>query len=181
VVQGNFHFENTKIKLTVNNIYPVQFVKGHHDDEETQLFPKVEELVGKKGIWDETHKEHGLFLDGLASFENYLSGLCSPDQFSGAELITIMDSFVKPFNDHFHSEIATIAGFSKLGNFPAAGPVFKSWGKSSIMKAGYTDVVPFLFLNFDRTFEDGMWVNWPPMPTVVRMGLTKVGSSWHWG
>lgn len=36
-----------------------RFVKSHHDDEESQLFPKVEEVVGTKGIWDETHKEHG--------------------------------------------------------------------------------------------------------------------------
>lgn len=49
------------------------------------------------------------------------------------------------------------------------------------MKAGYTDVIPFLFLNFDRTFEEGMWVDWPPMPAVIRTGLTRVGSSWHWG
>jgi hypothetical protein len=156
-------------------------VKGHHDDEENELFPKVEKLVGKKGIWDETHKEHELFLEGLASFEKYLSGLSSHAKFSGTELITIMDTFRKPFNDHFHSEIATIAGLSKLGDFPAAAAVFKNWGKSSIMKAGYTDVIPFLFLNFDRTFEDGLWKNWPPMPAIIRAGLTRVGSSWHWG
>jgi hemerythrin-like domain-containing protein len=35
------------------------FVKGHHDDEEANLFPKVEEVLGKKGIWDDTLKEHG--------------------------------------------------------------------------------------------------------------------------
>lgn len=36
-----------------------RFVKSHHDDEEQELFPKVEEVVGTKGIWDKTHKEHG--------------------------------------------------------------------------------------------------------------------------
>ena len=35
------------------------FVKSHHDDEELELFPKVEEVVGSEGIWKETHEEHG--------------------------------------------------------------------------------------------------------------------------
>lgn len=36
-----------------------RFVKSHHDDEEAELFPKVEEVLKEKGIWEETHKEHG--------------------------------------------------------------------------------------------------------------------------
>jgi hemerythrin-like domain-containing protein len=36
-----------------------RFVKSHHDDEEAELFPKVEEVLGTKGVWDETHAEHG--------------------------------------------------------------------------------------------------------------------------
>jgi hemerythrin-like domain-containing protein len=37
------------------------FVKRHHDDEEATLFPKVEELLGKKGLLDAIYEEHGLF------------------------------------------------------------------------------------------------------------------------
>jgi hemerythrin-like domain-containing protein len=36
-----------------------RFLKSHHDDEELELFPKVEEVVGSKGIWKESHEEHG--------------------------------------------------------------------------------------------------------------------------
>lgn len=36
-----------------------RFVKSHHDDEENELFAAVEEVVGTKGIFDETHREHG--------------------------------------------------------------------------------------------------------------------------
>jgi hypothetical protein len=35
------------------------FVKSHHDDEEAELFPRVEDVLGETGIWAETHKEHG--------------------------------------------------------------------------------------------------------------------------
>jgi hemerythrin-like domain-containing protein len=38
-----------------------RFVKSHHDDEELELFPKVEEVVGSKDIWNDTHKEHGAY------------------------------------------------------------------------------------------------------------------------
>lgn len=43
------------------------------------------------------------------------------------------------------------------------------------MKAWYTDVIPFLFLNFDRSFEDGMWANWPLIPRVGENGIDKGG------
>ncbi|KAI9734217.1 MAG: hypothetical protein M1834_002319 [Cirrosporium novae-zelandiae] len=158
-----------------------KFVKGHHDDEEENLFPKVEEVIGKKDIWEESLKEHETFLEGLGKFNTYLSTLPSPSDFSGKELISIMDTFQEPFNHHFHSEISTIANMSSYGDFPEAGPIFATWGKQSIMKAGMTDVVPFLFLNFDRSFEEGKWATWPPMPGPIRWLLTRAGSSWHWG
>jgi hemerythrin-like domain-containing protein len=39
-----------------------RFVKSHHDDEEAELFPKVEEVLSDSGkdIWEETHMEHGM-------------------------------------------------------------------------------------------------------------------------
>jgi hemerythrin-like domain-containing protein len=36
-----------------------KFVKSHHDDEEETLFTKVEELLGDKDVFAETHAEHG--------------------------------------------------------------------------------------------------------------------------
>lgn len=134
-------------------------MKGHHDSEENELFPKAEEVLGKEGIWDATHVEHDAFLEGLINFEICLSGLPSPDKFSGTKLIAIMDSVLEPFNDQFHDEIATIANLSNLGDFPGASAVFKVWGKESIMKVRYVDVVPFLCSNLDRTFEDSMWMD----------------------
>jgi hemerythrin-like domain-containing protein len=42
-----------------------RFVKSHHDDEEAELFPKVEDVLRETGIWAETHKEHGLSSPGI--------------------------------------------------------------------------------------------------------------------
>jgi hemerythrin-like domain-containing protein len=35
-----------------------RLVKSHHHDEEMELFPKVEQLLGTSGIWAETQTEH---------------------------------------------------------------------------------------------------------------------------
>lgn len=36
-----------------------KFVKSHHDDEEENLFPKVEDQLADKKVWAESHIEHG--------------------------------------------------------------------------------------------------------------------------
>ena len=99
-----------------------------------------------------------------------------------------MDTFREPFNDHFHSEIQTIASFADLPNAPkpgtpeaeAASQTFKTWGKKTLTKAGYTDVVPFCLMNLDGTFEEGTWAAWPPMPGPIRMMLVNGFGSWNW-
>ncbi|KAH7092133.1 hypothetical protein FB567DRAFT_516565 [Paraphoma chrysanthemicola] len=168
-----------------------RFVKSHHDDEEAELFPKVEEILGESGkdIWDETHEEHKSFLPGLAEYEKYLSSLPTPQDFNGTRLRAIMSNFQNPFTHHFHHEITTIAS---LSTHPAAPPpdspesahaasIFKTWGKKTVTKAGTFDVVPFFLLNLDTEYEDGMWANWPPMPGPVKWGLVNVAGAVHWG
>ncbi|KAK4231122.1 hypothetical protein QBC38DRAFT_466883 [Podospora fimiseda] len=166
-----------------------KFVKSHHDDEEDNLFTKISDLLKDNTTFEETHKEHESFLAGLAEFEKYLSNLKNPSDFSGDELRLIMSSFQEPFEHHFHSEISTIAKFSEHPNTPkegtpenaAAAATFKAWGKATVTKAGMTDVVPFFLLNLDRTVEDGMWANWPPMPAPIKWGLINLAGSWHSG
>ncbi|THW20385.1 hypothetical protein D6C85_10078 [Aureobasidium pullulans] len=165
-----------------------RFVKSHHDDEEAELFPKVDQVLKEKGIWDETHQEHESFLVGLGDFHSYLSTLPTASTFDGTKLVTIMDTFRKPFAHHFHHEISTIASFATLSSAPlvdspeaeAAAVIFKAWGKKTLTKAGMTDVVPFALLNLDRTFEEGMWAAWPPMPGPVRWMMVNMFGSWNW-
>jgi hemerythrin-like domain-containing protein len=37
-----------------------KFLKSHAENKETSLFPKTEELLDDKTIWEESHKEHGM-------------------------------------------------------------------------------------------------------------------------
>jgi hypothetical protein len=166
-----------------------RFVKSHHDDEEAELFPKVQSvLTGQDKIWEETHREHESFLTGLAAYDEYLSTLPSAEAFDGHKIRKLMDAFQTPFEHHFHHEIDTIAAFADLSGAPAPGTqeadaaaaVFKAWGKKTVTKAGTTDVVPFFLMNLDATYEGGRWANWPPMPAPVRWGLVNVAGSWNW-
>jgi hemerythrin-like domain-containing protein len=38
-----------------------KFVKSHHDDEEENLFTRIEDLLQDKTVFAETHKEHGMY------------------------------------------------------------------------------------------------------------------------
>ncbi|CAJ2505243.1 Uu.00g126370.m01.CDS01 [Anthostomella pinea] len=164
-----------------------KFVKTHHDDEEATLFTKVEEVLDDKTLWEETHKEHESFLGGLSQFEKYLTTLKSPSDFSGTELTRIMSTFQEPFESHFHSEISTIAALADHPKAPkpgseeeaAASLTFKTWGKSTVTKAGTLDVVPFFLLNLDGTTEDGLWANWPPIPAPIKWGLTNIAGAYY--
>ncbi|KAL1845559.1 hypothetical protein VTK73DRAFT_490 [Phialemonium thermophilum] len=167
-----------------------RFVKSHHDDEEENLFARIEDLLGDKTVFAETHKEHESFLQGLAEFDRYLTSVSTdPLSFSGSELLRIMSSFQAPFETHFHNEITTIAALADHPSAPkegspeaaAAAAVFKTWGKTTVSKAGYLDVLPFFLLNLDATFEDGTWAHWPPMPAPIRWGLVNIGGAFHYG
>lgn len=121
-------------------------------------------------------------LPGLAKFNAYLTELPSPSDFSPDTLLSIMKEFEEPFNHHFHSEIRTIASLAaSTDDVPAAAPIFKAWGKATVTKAGYLDVLPFLFLNFDRTFEEGYWKDWPPMPKPIKYLLVRGCAWWYQG
>lgn len=127
------------------------------------------------------------FLSGLAEFHTYLTTLPSPSAFSGPKLQEIMSSFQNTFRDHCHSEITTIATLANHPRAPKEGTreaataraIFKAWGKSTVTKAGMSDVAPFFILNLDRTAEEGIWADWPPMPAPIKWTLVKVAGALH--
>lgn len=127
------------------------------------------------------------FLAGLAEFNTYLDTLDAPTSLDATKVVALMDAFKDNFENHFHSEIHTIAALASHAKAPpidtpeaaAAGDTFKNWGKKTVTKAGMLDVVPFFLLNLDRTAEGGMWANWPAMPAPVKWGLTNIAGSWY--
>ncbi|CAI4218552.1 unnamed protein product [Parascedosporium putredinis] len=141
-----------------------KFVKSHHDDEEDNLFNKVADILGDEGVWSQTHEEHESFLGGLGEFNTYLTSLKSPSDFSGEELRRIMASFHEPFENHFHSEISTIADMAGHPKAPQAGSPKRRRR---------------LQCSRHRSAEAPLWENWPPMPNPIKWGMVNIAGSWY--
>ncbi|KAH7391846.1 hypothetical protein BKA66DRAFT_510421 [Pyrenochaeta sp. MPI-SDFR-AT-0127] len=157
-----------------------KFIKAHHDAEEEDLFPKCLEILNQedKDVWAKTHEEHEAMMPPLVKFHDYLASLTAKErEFDAAHLLGLMNQIKDPLVLHLHSEIDVITALSKYGSFPAAEPALDAWGQRSVTGAGFLDVVPFMFLNHDRTYENGHWKDWPPIPKAVRFVLIK-GTSW---
>lgn len=98
-----------------------------------------------------------------------------------------MDSFREPLEHHLHHEIDVMSALAAHPNVPAresltggrAADMLKAWGKNTVTKAGYGDVLPFFLLNTDRTFEGGLWSKWPRMPEPVRWAMVNLVGMWH--
>ncbi|KHN95981.1 hemerythrin HHE cation binding domain-containing protein [Metarhizium album ARSEF 1941] len=163
-----------------------KFLVSHHDDEEARLFPDVVEILRDDGVWANTKQEHGSLLPGLAAFQALLNGTDAAT-YDASALRGVMDSFAADLSAHLHNEVAVMADMSAHENAPArqslrgalAGDMLRAWGKSTVTKAGYVDVVPFFLLNTDRTFEGGVWRNWPRIPAVVRWSLVNLVGMRH--
>ncbi|KAL8279906.1 hypothetical protein RQP46_007756 [Phenoliferia psychrophenolica] len=124
-----------------------------------------------------------LFEDGLLAMTNYLSIVeANSTAFSSLHLVTLMDSFMEPFAQHFgkDGEITEILDLASVyPDQPTLHPAFSSWVRRHVMKAGVLDGIPFLYANLDRTFENGIWSDWPRIPRPVEWAGISVGGAWN--
>lgn len=162
-------------------------VHAHHDDEEAALFPNVTTMLKDETIWTETHKEHVELSDRIkALFEDFVPfAHKSSDAPSPRAMLQILASHMEglrePFEKHMHSEVEAIAALARHPNAPKVGSeaekdakaLFKKWGKNTVSRQSWT-LVSMFFMNLDRTFEDGRWTQWPPMPEPIRWGITNI-------
>ena len=129
------------------------------------------------------------FMPGLATFQEYLTSLRSPSDFSGTKLLEIMATFQNPFEQHMRSEVATIATLRSHARAPEEGSQkekdlqadFDAREGKMLVLSGMTDVLPFFLLNFDSDYEEGLWKDWPPIPGPVRWGFMSVARLLHPG
>jgi len=99
-----------------------------------------------------------------------------------------MASSQAPFEAHMQAEVNTIVSLAghprtlKVGSaeVKATMATFDKREEGAIIKAGLTDIVPFLF-NFDSEYEEGIWRDWPPIPGPVRWVILNVAKVMHPG
>jgi hypothetical protein len=122
------------------------------------------------------------FEAGLEDYKIYLLSLHGQEnEFSAAKLLSIVDSFTPALMTHLAEEIPTILSLSRFGSkvpFLKLSEVEMRKASDEIPK---TEGLPFFMLNLDRTFENGMWEFWPPIPAAIRWTLIRVIAWKHAG
>ncbi|MCJ1351258.1 MAG: hypothetical protein MMC33_001242 [Icmadophila ericetorum] len=86
---------------------------NHHDTEEQFIFPAVEAFAKQPGIMDKNREQHQAFHDGLEAFKTY-SAETQPEDYNPVKLREILDTFVKPFQQHLKEEIDTLVALENL-------------------------------------------------------------------
>lgn len=87
----------------------------HHHAEEEELFPKLEELIGRPGSLETNIRQHDAFQKGLEDFATYTQH-CEeegPKAYDGKKMKILIDSFGKDFETHMHDEINTLLDVKK--------------------------------------------------------------------
>jgi hypothetical protein len=93
----------------------VMMINHHHDSEESQLFPDLEELAQNPSIMAGNKEQHEKFHDGLEAFQHYAE-TADPQKYSWLELKDIIDGFAPSLMLHLREEIGTLLALRDLDN-----------------------------------------------------------------
>jgi hypothetical protein len=175
---------------------------GHHRGEEDNFFPKLEAACGEKGLLNESVEQHSMYFlhlskhlnhikannlreafeAGLGAYRDYLLFvLRNIEPFSGTKLNSIIDSFAPALLSHLKEEIPTILSLSRFGDKIPLLKLSEVEMRKASDKIPKQEGLPFFMLNLDRTFENGMWEFWPPIPAPIRWMLIRTVARKHKG
>ena len=84
----------------------------HHDAEEDNFFPSIERITGISGIMESNFEQHRAFTPGFERFQEY-ARTCSPGNYDGGKLRSLVEGFAEPLTRHLHDEIATLRALDK--------------------------------------------------------------------
>ncbi|KAK3394590.1 hypothetical protein B0H63DRAFT_51392 [Podospora didyma] len=154
----------------------------HHHFEETDLFPAIDAAAGKKGLMGEAVAEHAAFHGGMERFKAYLQA--EGGNFSGTELVAIMDSFKDALYAHLQSEPAALVALAEHSTPERPIDILAIAGAAATKQLNLNfifNIMPVFLLNMDTVdFEDGMWDSvFPPFPYPVKLVFTRLVPLWQ--
>ena len=117
---------------------------------------------------------------GIEEYKNYLLSLHGHEEdFSAAKLISIIDSFSPALMTHLTEEIPAILSLSRFGSKIPFLKLSEVEMRKASDKIPKPEGLPFFMLNLDRSFENGKWEFWPPIPTPIRWALIRITARKH--
>lgn len=84
----------------------------HHDAEEKEFFPNIEEISGIEGLMTRNVEQHRAFTPGFEQFEAYCR-TCLPAEYDGQKLKSLVEDFAEPLTRHLYDEIETLRALDK--------------------------------------------------------------------
>jgi hemerythrin-like domain-containing protein len=172
-----------------------QFLQVHHDGEEAVLFLEIEKLSGERGLMTANVEQHHAFHDGLQSFSVYVQAcLSGKEKYDGRKIVSMIDGFGTALVRHLHDEIQTLLALSKYGDKLRTLPkLLDDEGTRNLVSEapahlrervvadapeqktlGIEIGLVWVFDHMDLHYENGLWVKWPPAPSIVRSLLKSV-------
>ncbi|KAH7198336.1 uncharacterized protein B0J16DRAFT_330264 [Fusarium flagelliforme] len=154
-----------------------QEVLEHHDVEESRIFPEINELAGVPGLMDANIEEHHLFHTGLDKFREYVDKLRKEEEeLDGEKLKGIIDSFMPVLRTHLENEIDTLVGLEKYADRCDWGAWFQKvaqdLGAQGMKSASHrNEILPLAMILHDKTFEGGIWGDFPPLPWLAMVAI----------
>ena len=88
------------------NKFIVDVIHTHHHSEETEMFPKLEELAGKPGLLSANTEQHHVFERPLSRLYDYVTKTSQKD-YDGATLRQLWDDVAPQLQHHLENEPVT--------------------------------------------------------------------------
>ncbi|KAH7125976.1 hypothetical protein EDB81DRAFT_765066 [Dactylonectria macrodidyma] len=131
------------------------FLRLHHDNEETDFFPSVESLAGER--------------EGLDAFSKFVKDCHSgKEKYDGRRIVELIDGFGTVLVEHLAGELPTLQGLRQYGDKMNTLPkVFDDEGEKTMKALGLSGMC-FFFANHDLHYEEDLWAAFPPAPGIVK-------------
>ena len=84
----------------------------HHDCEEKNFFPNIEQITGVQGIMERNIEQHRAFTPGFDLFQEY-ARTCLPQDYEGSKIRSLVEDFAEPLTRHLHDEIETLRALDR--------------------------------------------------------------------
>ncbi|KAG7115798.1 hypothetical protein HYQ44_007540 [Verticillium longisporum] len=163
-------------------------VTHHHHTEETMIFPDIERMAGVPGLMEANVAQHEAFHDGMESYKTYLDRVSAGEEkYDGLKFKQIIDSFADVLHQHLTDEIDTLVKLHEEHADKAEWGVWYKKTMEEILKATKdpehaTTVVPLIFTNHEKEFENGVSASRPPLPwfamLIVKWWFIPTNKQW---
>ncbi|CEN59419.1 hypothetical protein ASPCAL01869 [Aspergillus calidoustus] len=145
---------------------------GHHDGEESILFPMLDKYTGvASGAMGEAEEQHGTFRDGvdeMAAYVERISMATNLSEYSGRELRRIIRGFAPPLMRHLREEPGQLLA---IGERVGGTGLKKVWDEfeARLIREGMAKwdkhvMLPVVLGTNDHDFNGGAHTNFPPFP-----------------